>query len=1087
MYLLCLLLPAAPALADNSPRLLIHGVTANATHIAFAQGGVLWGVPRQGGEARALVTSPEILDVAFPFYSPDGGQIAFTLDNWRNLDVYVVAAEGGEPRRLTYHPKIDLARGWSPDGQVLFSSGRDGDGLWRLYTVAPDEGAFPVDLPLQHGYDGAWSSEGKFAYVPLSERVEFRQYRYYRGGMNAQLWLANLEDSSVEVLYNGGTNHRNPLWLKDRLCFTADDTGTFNLYCRDLATGKTEQLTDDHDFGIRYAAAAVSGDAIVFTRAGRIHLLDAATGQVREVPITLPTERPSELGVKTVKAESFLVTAEPSPDGQRLALETRGDILNLDLGAAEGTPVTAVTHTSSAAERSPAWSPDGQRLAWFTDISGEYQLAVKDLKTGATLFLDVEEKPSFYSQPVWSPDCNRIAFTGERLGLWIADVQAGTVRRVEESDYLAQELYDPSWSIDGRYLAYSKGFPNHLRSIVVLDTRTGERRVVSGTVHAIRPVFDANGQYLHYLASNNAAPAAANEIWGLLSAQLFAPEVLYSVHTVLLHEDGVPPFLPFQDEPNPAAKSGEVLPHGELDLAALEGRTVQLPLPDRVYSHLEAGAPGVLYLRHLKYPDAPGGRDTIWTPLNRVRLAVSGELEEVAEDVDAFRVAADGSTAVYWNRKGLFQRSLDEMEGAMGEPVAIDLSGVTLEVDPAAEFQQMYREAWRLMREFFYDPNHHGQDLDALAAHFAEYLPSVLRREDLNILFREMLGQISISHMAIRGGDFPDTPTPRERYGTLGAEFEIHDGHYRVQKVYRSAPAYSTATLARNAPLDQPGARVREGEYLLAVNGQPITAERNLFFQLDGTAYRPTELTVGPYPDGRDSRTVTVVPVNGDNTIKTMDFFERSRQWVEEHGGGRVAYVAIPDFGPGSLFEVYRQLAAQQDCEAWILDGRFGLGGITADALIQLLLAPALHSYRFPHGSPLKVPTLRAPGPKVLLINEQNASASETFPLMFQIARAGTLVGKRTVGAGTGGAMEYPRLIDGGRITIPNRASYNPVTGEWAENAGVAPDVEVEWWPKDWRQGRDPQLERALAIALEQADARPPEVGKEPVYPVHPR
>jgi tricorn protease len=1099
-----LMLPLAQPSFGENPRLLIHGVTANATEIAFAQGGVLWVVPRAGGEARALVTDPEILDVALPQYSPDGRWIAYSMDNQRNFDAYVVAAQGGEPRRLTYHPKLDLVRGWSPQGEVLFTSNRDMDGKWRLYAVAADPtdasgGVFPRDLPLPLGYDGAYSPDGRqLAYVPISGLVEFRQYRHYRGGGNAQLWLANLADSAVEVLAGGETNHRHPMWIGDRLCFTGDETGTAELYCRDLASGATRQHTQGHGFDIRHAAAATSGDAIVFTRGGRIHLFDLARGTVTEVPVTLPAERPSELGAKTVAAIEYLVTAEPSPDGSRLALEARGDVLvvGFEDGATSSTSTTTVvTQSSDAADRSPVWSPDGQRLAYFSDASGEYQLVVRDLGTGGERGIAIEAEPTYYYQPVWSPDGQRIAFTGERLDLWIADVTAGTVERVDRSDDLAQELYDPSWSVDGRYLAYSKGFPNHRRSIVVLDTETGERRVISGQVHATQPVFDRNGQYLHYLASNNAAPAVANEVWSLQSARMFGPLVLRAVHTVLLHDEGAPPFLPFQDEPNPAAQAATVRPHGALDLAALEGRTVRLPLPERDTTDLVAGAPGVLYLRHLKYPEAPGGRGTIWPPLHRVRLAVSSAVEEVAEDVDEFRISADGSTAFYRNRKGLFRRALHpeagagtgEDEGAMGEPVAVDLSAVAVTVDPAVEFRQIYREAWRMMREFFYDPHHHGQDLEALSAHFAEYLPHVLRREDLNFLLGEMLGEVSISHMSIGGGDRPAPKAARERIGTLGAEFEIHEGRYRVTRVYRAAPAYDTSSLARSAPLDQPGAQVREGEVLLAVNGEPLTAERNLFAQLDGTAYRPTVLTVGPHGDGRDSRTVTVVPVGGDNTIKTMDFFERNRQWVEEHGQGRVAYVAIPDFGPGSLFEVYRQLAAQQDREALILDGRFGLGGVTADALIGLLASPALHQYAFPHGAPLKVPTLRFGGPKVLLINEQNASASETFPLMFKIAQLGTLVGKRTVGAGTGTAMAYPRLIDGGRVRIPNRASYNPLTGEWAENAGIAPDVEVEWWPADWRAGRDPQLEKALEIALEQAAAQSPTVERHPRYPVHPR
>lgn len=1123
--------PAPPIAAEGAiaaPRLLVQGITADADGVVFASGGRLWRAPFAGGTAAALTPASTDED-AYPAVSPDGLWIAFSRFRGGNLDVWALPAAGGEALRLTYHPKDDRVRGWTPDGAaILLSSGRAGDGTPRLYTVpapesTPGLGAppFPTPLPLPWGEAGAFSPDGeRLAYTPVSMRSNLSfhdRYRYYRGGLTSPLWIADLATSRVEVVGEPAFNHHDPMWIGDRVYTICDETGIFDLCVHDPASGERRRLTSFQGFGVRAVGRSAAGERIVFVRGGRIHSYELASGAVREIPVALD-RGPGELAPRTAAAADYLTQVVPLAGGDRFVAGARGEVLILAPGAAAGVPDSAesdappalplagqnLTRTPGAAEREPVPSPDGSRVAYFSDAGGEYALHVAPIPDGtagpaagasAGLVLPVEERPSFYRQPVWSPEGRRIAFTGKRLGLWLADLETERVERIERSEFLAQELYHPSWSPDGRYLAYAKGFPDHFRRVFVYDTANGERHRVSGPEHAEQPVFDRNGKYLHYLASNDTPFFGGRDIWGVQSADSNEPLVVKTVFTVLLHPGEPFPLLPFGGGAHPAARPGESAPAAPIDFAGIGSRIATLPVPERDYLQLAAGPPGVLLLRWRSWPEAPAdSRASVATPLARYRIGADRAPVELAADPDDVWVAADGDTVVWEGRDGLARLSglaADELAA----PTALDLSGIEIAVDPAAEHRQIFHEAWRLMRDYFYDPGHHGQDLAALEAHYAEYLPGITRREELNDLLREMLGHVSVSHLGVAGGDAPGGGD-RDRTGTLGAEFTVDRGRYRIAEVFGASPS-STHALVRFSPLDQAGMEVAPGEYLLAVEGRELDASENLYAALAGTAYEPTRITIGPHPDDagrpgvRAARELVVVPVGGDNTIQRQHWFEENRRRVEKLSGGRLGYVPARDYSEGTFREIFRDLAAAAGKEGLILDERFGLGGTTADTLVELLAAAPLHRYAFPYGEDLRVPTTQPPPVQVVLINEFNVSASETFPLMYGIAGRGTMVGKRTAGAGVGPAMDYPRFVDGGRIRIPNRAGYDPTTGRWLENEGVAPDVEVEWWPEDWRAGRDPQLEAAVAIALERIVARRDllegEDGAErPAYPIHP-
>ncbi|HSK81317.1 MAG TPA: PDZ domain-containing protein [Thermoanaerobaculia bacterium] len=1069
--------PAPPTVTVRPP-MLLGGVTASRTHVVFSWAGDLWSVEREGGEARRLTDLPG--DEDGPWFSPDDAWIAFNRDTGGGADLYVMPAQGGEARRLTWHPKEERIRGWTRDGKaVLFAANREVDGVWRLYTMAMDGVAMEA-LPFPEASQGALSPDGsRIAYVPFG--FSWDGWRHYRGGMTSPIRIARLADSKVEkidALARPDANNRFPMWVGDTLWFVSDRTGVANLFSYDLLSGRVEQHTRFPQHGIRVASAAP--DAIVFVADGRIHLFDLAKREDRTVDVRLTAPAP-ELAKRTVPAARFLETAALTPTGD-LIVSARGEVLSFDPKTGQG---QNLTRTSGVAERSAAASPDGRSIAWFSDASGEYELHVAPAGgTGEVRRIAVEERPSFYREPTWSPDGRRIAFSDKRLSLWVADLESGQARKIATSSHIGQGLWHPSWSPDGRWLAYAQALPNRIRTVFLYDTADGRSHpVTDGQVQADLPAFDRSGRYLYLTTSANARTAADDLDWGVMSSVLARPLVTGRLNVAVLRKGDPAPLLPNLGQPHPAANwepAGAV----EVDLDGIGRRIVPVSPEDRDMEDLAAGKPGVLFALVNEWPPTPGAGGRPKRVLYRYTLGKSAQPEKIAEGVADFRLSGDGASLLYGtDGQTLTLMPADAPAGAETKP--LDLAGLTIEVDPGEEWKQMHRETWRLARDWFYDPGHHGQNLPALETYSGGYLPGIIRRADLNELFGRMLAYLSVSHLDVGGGDIPPPAGKPERIGLLGADFRVDQGRYRITRILRSAHPNAGHPLLR-APLDQPGVDVREGDYLLAADGEEIRADRDVYSYFAGKAGKPVEIKVAAGPDGRESRTAIVVPLPGDHTLRRFDWAERNRLKVSELSGGRIAYAYIPGHGGPGYDEMLRGVLGNLGAEGIVIDQRFSPGGVVFDSVIDLLRRRPLYAYTWREGDDLPMPTNAPVGAKVLITNRQNGSAAETFALMWKLAGVGPIVGTRTGGGGIGGALFTPDLLDGGGLTIPNRAAFSP-DGTWGiENDGVYPDIDVDLDPESWRAGRDPQLEAAVKAALAEIPKTKKWEPKKPAYPKYP-
>lgn len=1073
---------AAPPPA--APPILFQHPTVSATQIVFAYAGSLWSVPRPGGAAVRLTAGART--ASQPVISPDGQWIAFTGNDHGNLDVYVMPAAGGQPRRLTWHPGPDEAVGWTPDSRaILFRSMRSSvDFYYRLYTV-PLAGGLPVALPLPYATQGSYAPNGRsIAYVPFRNHAGREAWKHYRGGMIPRIRIALLSTSQTRGLPRDASSNQDPMWVGDAVYFLSDrtanqqDDGHFRLYRYSLRSGQTRAISPDDGHDILAASAGdLSGrPAIVYTEMGQLFLLDVRSGHMHRVAVAMHADFPAAQPHFASVARALRHPAL-SPNGVRAAFQARGDILTVPVKY--GNPQN-ITHTPGVMERYPAWSPDGRWIAYYSDASGLYQLDLSPQDgIGKTRTIPLGAHPDYYYTPVWSPDSQYIAFSDITQTLWIASVKTGQLTQVAVSYYdHGGPGFDPAWSPDSRWLTYTNFLPNYLHAIYVYSLADhAAHAVTAGASDASHSRFDPSGEYLYFLASTNPNPGAV-----VIALSSYARPTVASVYAAVLRQDLPSPLAPRPGlEKMPPAAAGAARPKSAappavaIDFAGLGQRIISLPIPPRHYTDLETAAPGVLFLTAgpvvpQAQPDHPA------QDLYRFDLQTR-KTKAVLSGIQDFVLAASGKEMLIRRGHGWFvlpaaAPAVFHLKPGQGH---LDTASLHLEVIPREEWAEMYRDLWREEAAYFYSPQMHGLNVPAAETYYAQFLPGVESRSDLQCLFHDMLGNITVSHLFL-GMPPPAGPKPVQT-GLLGADYAIVHGRYRFARIY-SGENWNPSL---HAPLTQPGVNVHPGDYLLAVNGRPLTAQDNLYRWFQNTAGQQTVLTVGPSPDGAGARPVRVVPVASEYTLRKLAWIHHNREVVNRLSHGQLAYIYLPDTAAGGYADFHRYFYSQVGKAGAIVDERFNHGGYVANSIIDQLEQTPLDYIAWRHGHIETTPAAIF-GPKVMIANHFAGSGGDALPFMFKMEHVGTLVGTRTWG-GLVGIFGYPELMDGSTITAPSAALYYP-NGKWdVENHGVTPDVTVAMNPALWRQGQDPQLAAAVRIALAQVQAHPLRAVARPPYP----
>lgn len=1068
---------------------LLRNPAISAMHIAFVYGGDIWLANQDGSQVKRITTYAGV--ESQPHFSPDGKILAFTGEYDGNIDVFIVPIEGGEPKRLTWHPGADLVRGWTSDGlNVLFASGRvrvptpQADQLWTVST----KGGMPTQFAIPRVADGKFSPDDKhFVYEEIVPWES--EFRNYRGGQNSPLRIIDFKTSMVEKMPWENSRDINPVWIEDQIYFLSDRDLGMNIWAYNTQTKLVKQITFFKEFDCKNLEG--STEMLIFENGGYLYKLKAKTDKPEKLTITVngefPWTRPH-----WVKIDKKIDAVSLSPTGKRVVISTRGEILTLP---AKNGDSRNLTNSPGVADRAAAWSPDGKYISWFSDEGGEYQLVISD-QFGKEKKKIKLNNPTFYYTPVWSPDAKYLSFADADRTLWVVEISSGNVKKIDNEGFVPpNRVIYPEWAPDSKWISYAKRLTSEFAAIFVYSMEQAKSfQITDGMSDCNNPAWDASGKYIYFMSSTN---YGMNVGW--LDMSSYEHNITRAIYMAVLSKDTPSPLTPESDDETvkqdtikkdfvakidskKKGKEGEVklekdkiekVKPVKIDFEDIQNRMIALPIPERNYVSLKAGKEGVIFYSEDKV-------ESNKMTLDRFTLEKK-KTESITDDVSFFNVSANKSKLVY-----VTSNSQIVISDAGGKPnpteETVNTSSVQVKIDPIAEWKQIFREAWRYQRDYFYVKNVHGLDLDWAYKTYSPWIDHVKHRSDLNYVLDIFGGETSIGHSFVGGGDFPEIN--KVPIGLLGADFAIENNKYRIKKIYTGESWNPTI----KAPLSGPGLKVKVGDYLLAVNGIPLDASTNLYSLFDQTADKQTSITVNSVPTLDSAKDVVVIPVKSEVQLRQYDWIEGNRRMVDKLSNGQLAYVWLPNTAQGGYTNFNRYYFAQKNKKGAIIDERFNSGGSIADYIVDLLSRDLMGYFNNPVADkqPFTAPNAGIWGPKVMLINEMSGSGGDMLPYMFKKRKIGPLVGTKTWG-GLVGIWDVPSLIDGGSITAPRGGFFNN-EGEWdIENIGIAPDILVEQGAKLVKEGHDPQLEKAVEVALELLKTQAIQLKKQPIDPIRVR
>ena len=1046
------------------------------THISFTYAGDVWIVSKDGGTANKL-TSAKGTELLARF-SPDGKQIAFSGNYNGNIDVYVMPSLGGLPKRITHHGMTDRLIDWYPDGNsLLFASSREsGKQRFNQFYKISKSGGLPEKLPLPYGEFGVISPDGnKIAYTPIS--AAFRTWKRYRGGMAADIFIFDLNSNASENITNNVAGDEIPMWSGNKIYFLSDrgENKRNNIWSYDLSNKQTKQVTSFDKFDIRFPS--IGNNEIVFEAGGLLYLLDLTTEKYREIKINVVTDE-STLLARNENVEKMIQNFSISYNGNRTLIEARGEIFSVPT---ENGPVINLTQSSGVAERYPAYSPNGKFAAYFSDRSGEYELTIRDLEKPSQEKTLTALGEGYRYKLFWSPNSKALAFIDQTMTVYIYDMDSDKITKVDKQLWLYEgglQNFSVSWSSDSRYIAYTKDLESSSTAVAIFDTKDQKiHQITSGYYKDSNPVFDPAGKYLYFLTNRSFKP-----VYGDFEGTWTYPNST-QIAVVTLTKDIASPLAPKndssivkkddvkkddekKDEKKEDKKDESKTKEVKIDFDGFEQRVVILPPAAGNYGNIAAVTGKVIYHRSPNSGSADKKRAVVYFDFDKL------EEKTIVDDADVFQVSADEKKILVAK-----QNSFSVVDIAPDQKMDKKLPTNQLEmtVVPREEWKQIFTDVWRLQRDFFYDKNMHGVDWDAMKKQYGDLIDNAVTRGDVNFIIGELISELNASH-TYRGGGDDETPLLRQ-VGYLGVDWELNNGAYKIKRIVNGAP-WDTEV---RSPLLASGIKVKEGNYVLAVNGVSIDVTKDPWSAFEGLAEKTIELTVNDKPSIDGAWNIIVKTLSDETRLRNLEWIESNRKRVDDATGGKIGYVYVPSTGIDGQDELVRQFTAQFSKEGVIIDERFNNGGQIPDRFVELLNRKPLAFFAVRDGKNWQVPPVANFGPKVMLINGWSGSGGDAFPDFFRKSGIGPLIGTRTWG-GLIGISGAPALIDGGNVTVPTFRQYNP-DGTWfKEGHGVDPDIEVLEDPTTLSKGFDVQLEKAIEEVMRLHKLNPPVSPKQPPY-----